>query len=131
MNALTYLTSEAFSNIPSDLVSDLQRMLSMDAVSRPSAMAFTGSSFFRNDTRLRALRFLDHLLERDNMQKTEFLKALSDMWKDFDSRVLRYKVFSIPQFIRSIFFQPILLTYVYYDLNVSIICLYDVMLHRI
>jgi len=42
MNVLTYLTSEAFSNIPSDLVSDLQRMLSMDAVSRPSAMAFTG-----------------------------------------------------------------------------------------
>lgn len=30
--------------------------------------------------------------ERDNMQKTEFLKALSDMWKDFDPRVLRYKV---------------------------------------
>lgn len=26
------------------------------------------------------------------MQKSEFLKALSDMWKDFDSRVLRYKV---------------------------------------
>ncbi|KAI5000938.1 hypothetical protein ZWY2020_010897 [Hordeum vulgare] len=92
MNSLTYLTSEAFSNIPTDLVSDLQKMLSVDAASRPSAMAFTGSSFFRHDTRLRALRFLDHLLERDNMQKTEFLKALSDMWKDFDSRVLRYKV---------------------------------------
>lgn len=30
--------------------------------------------------------------ERDNMQKSEFLKALSDMWKDFDARVLRYKV---------------------------------------
>ncbi|VVA92227.1 unnamed protein product [Arabis nemorensis] len=29
------------------------------------------------------------LYERDNMQKSEFLKALSDMWKDFDSRVLR------------------------------------------
>jgi hypothetical protein len=26
------------------------------------------------------------------MQKTEFLKALSNMWKDFDGRVLRYKV---------------------------------------
>lgn len=26
------------------------------------------------------------------MQKSEFLKALSDMWKDFDTRVLRYKV---------------------------------------
>lgn len=35
------------------------------------------------------------LQERDNMQKSEFLKALSDMWKDFDSRVLRYKVCSM------------------------------------
>lgn len=26
------------------------------------------------------------------MQKSEFLKALSGMWKDFDARVLRYKV---------------------------------------
>ncbi|AQK96599.1 ARM repeat superfamily protein [Zea mays] len=110
MNALTYLTSEAFSNIPSDLVLDLQRMLSMDALSRPSAMAFTGSSFFRDDTRLRALRFLDHLLERDNMQKTEFLKALSDMWKDFDSRVLRYKV--LPPLcaeLRNMVMQPMIL----------------------
>ncbi|KAL6615583.1 hypothetical protein ACP70R_037853 [Stipagrostis hirtigluma subsp. patula] len=110
MNSLTYLTSEAFSNIPAELVGDLQRMLSMDAVSRPSAMAFTGSSFFRNDTRLRALRFLDHLLERDNMQKTEFLKALSDMWKDFDSRVLRYKV--LPPLcaeLRNMVMQPMIL----------------------
>ncbi|TVU35952.1 hypothetical protein EJB05_17859 [Eragrostis curvula] len=110
MNALTYLTSEAFSNIPADLVMDLQRMLSIDAVSRPSAMAFTGSSFFRDDTRLRALRFLDHLLERDNMQKTEFLKALSDMWKDFDSRVLRYKV--LPPLcaeLRNMVMQPMIL----------------------
>jgi SCY1-like protein 2 len=42
MNSLTYLTSEAFSNIPADLVVDLQRMLSVDVASRPSAMAFTG-----------------------------------------------------------------------------------------
>ncbi|KAL5989632.1 hypothetical protein ACLOJK_010525 [Asimina triloba] len=55
-----------------------------------------GSPFFRDDTRLRALRFLDHMLERDNMQKSEFLKALSDMWKDFDSRVLRYKGMNCP-----------------------------------
>ncbi|MCD7471354.1 hypothetical protein HAX54_011752 [Datura stramonium] len=67
-------------------------MLSANEALRPTAMGFTSSSFFRDDTRLRALRFLDHMLERDNMQKSEFLKALSDMWKDFDSRVLRYKV---------------------------------------
>ncbi|XP_019155597.1 PREDICTED: SCY1-like protein 2 [Ipomoea nil] len=92
MNSLNYLSSEAFSSIPKELVPDLQRMLSSNESTRPTAIDFTGSSFFRDDTRLRALRFLDHMLERDNMQKTEFLKALSDMWKDFDSRVLRYKV---------------------------------------
>lgn len=110
MNSLTYLTSEAFSKIPRELVPDLQRMLSTNEVSRPTALDFTGSSFFREDTRLRALRFLDHLLERDNMQKTEFLKALSDMWKDFDPRVLRYKV--LPPLcaeLRNLVMQPMIL----------------------
>ncbi|XP_022718200.1 SCY1-like protein 2 isoform X2 [Durio zibethinus] len=91
MNTLTYLSNEAFSSIPPELIHDLQKMLSANESIRPSALDFTGSPFFRDDTRLRALRFLDHMLERDNMQKSEFLKALSDMWKDFDSRVLRYK----------------------------------------
>ncbi|KAF2290552.1 hypothetical protein GH714_014374 [Hevea brasiliensis] len=68
-----------------------ERMISANESFRPTAIDFTGSPFFRNDTRLRALRFLDHMLERDNMQKSEFLKALSDMWKDFDSRVLRIR----------------------------------------
>ncbi|PON95167.1 Phosphorylase kinase, gamma catalytic subunit [Trema orientale] len=109
-NTLTYLSSEAFSSIPSELVPDLQRMLSANESSRPTAMDFTGSPFFRNDTRLRALRFLDHMLERDNMQKSEFLKALSDMWKDFDSRVLRYKV--LPPLcaeLRNLVMQPMIL----------------------
>ncbi|KAK7283822.1 hypothetical protein RIF29_13568 [Crotalaria pallida] len=109
-NTLTYLSSDAFSSIPSELVSDLQRMLSQNVSSRPTAMDFTGSPFFRNDTRLRALRFLDHMLERDNMQKSEFLKALSDMWKDFDSRVLRYKV--LPPLcaeLRNVVIQPMIL----------------------
>ncbi|KAK6937961.1 Protein kinase domain [Dillenia turbinata] len=92
MNSLNYLTTETFSSVPPELVSNLQRMLSANESLRPTALDFTGSSFFRDDTGLRALHFLDHMLERDNMQKSEFLKALSDMWKDFDSRVLRYKV---------------------------------------
>ncbi|XP_059449975.1 SCY1-like protein 2 A [Corylus avellana] len=109
-NTLTYLSNEAFSSIPPELVPDLQRMLSVNESFRPSAMDFTGSPFFRNDTRLRALRFLDHMLERDNMQKSEFLKALSDMWKDFDSRVLRYKV--LPPLcaeLRNLVMQPMIL----------------------
>lgn len=110
MNSLTYLSSEAFSSIPSDLASDLRRMLSANETSRPTASDFTGSAFFRDDTRLRALRFLDHMLARDNMQKSEFLKALSDMWKDFDSRVLRYKV--LPPLcaeLRNLVMQPMIL----------------------
>ncbi|KAM7511485.1 hypothetical protein LguiB_010360 [Lonicera macranthoides] len=109
-NNLTYLSSEAFSSIPSELVPDLQRMLSANEASRPTALDFTGSRFFRDDTRLRALRFLDHMLERDNMQKSEFLKALSEMWKDFDSRVLRYKV--LPPLcaeLRNMVMQPMIL----------------------
>lgn len=110
MNTLTYLSSDTFSSIPPELVPDLQRMLSSNESSRPTAMDFTGSPFFRNDTRLRALCFLDHMLERDNMQKSEFLKALSDMWKDFDSRVLRYKV--LPPLcaeLRNVVMQPMIL----------------------
>ncbi|KAF5479369.1 hypothetical protein F2P56_000201 [Juglans regia] len=110
MNTLTYLSNEAFSSIPPELVTDLQRMLSGNESLRPTALDFTGSPFFRNDTRLRALRFLDHMLERDNMQKSEFLKALSDMWKDFDSRVLRYKV--LPPLcaeLRNLVMQPMIL----------------------
>ncbi|XP_065852087.1 SCY1-like protein 2 B [Euphorbia lathyris] len=110
MNTLNYLSSEAFSSIPPELVPDLQRMISGNESFRPTAMDFTGSPFFRNDTRLRALRFLDHMLERDNMQKSEFLKALSDMWKEFDSRVLRYKV--LPPLcaeLRNMVMQPMIL----------------------
>ncbi|KAE8666530.1 hypothetical protein F3Y22_tig00112498pilonHSYRG00308 [Hibiscus syriacus] len=110
MNTLTYLSNEAFSSIPPELIHDLQRMLSANESIRPSALDFTGTPFFRDDTRLRALRFLDHMLERDNRQKSEFLKALSDMWKDFDSRVLRYKV--LPPLcaeLRNLVMQPTIL----------------------
>ncbi|EEF36846.1 ATP binding protein, putative [Ricinus communis] len=110
MNTLNYLSNEAFSSVPPELVPELQRMISANESFRPTALDFTGSSFFRNDTRLRALRFLDHMLERDNMQKSEFLKALSDMWKDFDSRVLRYKV--LPPLcaeLRNMVMQPMIL----------------------
>ncbi|XP_038890633.1 SCY1-like protein 2 [Benincasa hispida] len=110
MNSLTYLSTESFASIPPELVPDLQRMLSSNESFRPTALEFTGSPFFRDDTRLRALRFLDHMLERDNMQKSDFLKALSDMWKDFDPRILRYKV--LPPLcaeLRNLVMQPMIL----------------------
>lgn len=42
MNTLTYLSREAFSSIPPELVPDLQRMLSANEAFRPTALDFTG-----------------------------------------------------------------------------------------
>ncbi|KAL3574132.1 hypothetical protein D5086_024745 [Populus alba] len=58
MNTLNYLSSAAFSSIPPELVPDLQKMLSANESFRPNSYGF--------------------LQERDNMQKSEFLKALSE-----------------------------------------------------
>lgn len=42
MNTLTYLSSEAFSSIPPELVPDLQKMVSANEAFRPTALDFTG-----------------------------------------------------------------------------------------
>ncbi|PRQ20105.1 hypothetical protein RchiOBHm_Chr7g0224521 [Rosa chinensis] len=45
MNTLSYLSSEAFSSIPPELVPDLQRMISTNESFRPTAIDFTGEDF--------------------------------------------------------------------------------------
>lgn len=45
MNTMNYITSETFASIPPELVPDLQRMLSYNESSRPSAMDFTGIGY--------------------------------------------------------------------------------------
>lgn len=78
--------------IPAQLQPLLRGMISPSAHARPSALSFAGSAFFQDDPQLRALRFLDNMLSRDNLAKAAFLKDLSNCWDAFDSRVLRYKV---------------------------------------
>ena len=46
----------------------------------------------QEDTLVRALRFMDTLLQRDNLQKAAFLKDLTSFWTRFDSRILCFKV---------------------------------------
>ena len=41
---------------------------------------------------LRALRFMDSMIQRDTMQKAAFLTDLATFWDRFDDRVLRLKV---------------------------------------
>lgn len=81
-----------FGSIPVDAQQLVKSMLSGIPSVRPSASAFLGASFFQDDVLVRSLRFLDNLLQRDNLQKTAFLKDALKFWPRFDHRVLRYKV---------------------------------------
>lgn len=70
MNTLTYLSSDAFSSIPSELVPDLQRMLSQNESFRPNAMDFTGEFSFAN-------QFIFSLLQWKTKKRpdTKYLKS--------------------------------------------------------
>ena len=46
----------------------------------------------QGDVMLRALRFMDSMIQRDTMQKAAFLNDLATFWDRFDDRVLRLKV---------------------------------------
>lgn len=48
--------------------------------------------FVQGDQMLRALRFMDSMIQRDTMQKMAFLNDLTTFWDKFDDRILRLKV---------------------------------------
>lgn len=48
--------------------------------------------WLQGDVMLRALRFMDSMIQRDTMQKAAFLNDLTNFWHKFDDRVLRLKV---------------------------------------
>lgn len=70
MNTLTYLSSDTFSSIPSELVPDLQRMLSPNESFRPTAMDFTGKYSLANQYILSIPR-----MKTENSLDTEHLKG--------------------------------------------------------
>ncbi|CAI7741671.1 unnamed protein product [Closterium sp. NIES-53] len=91
-NRVGGLRTESLAGIPMELETDLRRMLASEPAARPTASEFAASPFFTEDMRLRALRFLDQMIGRDNNARVEFLKSLHSIWAGFDSRVLRFKV---------------------------------------
>ena len=59
---------------------------------------------------LRAVRFLDTMIQRDNLQKAAFLKDLGAIWPRVDARVLKFRM--IPPLLaeaRTEALQPVLL----------------------
>eukprot|EP00798_Chlamydomonas_sp_ICE-L_P021793 gene21793-28814_t len=77
---------------PAALQGVLRSMVSVTGGSRPSAAAFSSCSFFQEDVLLRALRFLETVLQREVSQKAAFLNDLSHFWSQFDDRLLKHKV---------------------------------------
>lgn len=64
----------------------------------------------QEDMLLRAVRFLDTMIQRDNLQKASFLKDLGSIWPRVDSRVLKFRM--IPPLLaeaRTEALQPVLL----------------------
>ena len=64
----------------------------------------------QEDMLLRAVRFLDTMIQRDNLQKAAFLKDLGAIWPRVDARVLKFRM--IPPLLaeaRTEPLQPVLL----------------------
>lgn len=74
MNSLTYLSREAFSSIPSDLVPDLQKMLSSNETFRPTASDFTGENMDPQNPYMLSLYIYLHVLETSNLTQWQYIK---------------------------------------------------------
>ena len=77
---------------PPKLLEDMGGLLHANPSNRLNAERFAASNFFIEDGLLRALKFLDHFLERDTMHKSQFLQTLQGIWKGFEPRILQFKV---------------------------------------
>lgn len=67
--------------LPPDLVSILQRMLSSAPNQRPTVKDFSESEFF-HDVNVRAVRFLEQLGEKDEMQRFTFVQGLPKLLQE-------------------------------------------------
>ena len=70
----------------------LRGMLARAVHARQPVRDIPDAPYFKQDRLLRALRFLDTLLQRDAAQKAAFLRDLPAFWAQFDARTLRLRV---------------------------------------
>jgi hypothetical protein len=70
-------------------------MLSQAPAARPATPAFLESPYFRDDRLLRALRFLDSILQRETAQKHAFMRDLPTFLGHIPPRMLRQRVLPI------------------------------------
>lgn len=75
-----------------ELQSLMRSMLSQQLHMRPAISAVPEAAYFKDDRLLRALRFVDTILQRDTSQKHAFVRDLPSFWSQFDKRILRLRV---------------------------------------
>ncbi|KAK9916801.1 hypothetical protein WJX75_007226 [Coccomyxa subellipsoidea] len=95
---------------PVSLRPTFQAMLAQSPSLRPPAVSFTAAGYFQEDMLLRAVRFLDTMIQRDNLQKAAFLKDMGSIWPRVDARVVKFRM--LPPLIaeaRTEALQPVLL----------------------
>jgi hypothetical protein len=76
----------------SELQGLMRSMLSQQLHARPAVSAVPEAAYFKDDRLLRALRFVDTILQRDTSQKHAFVRDLPSFWSQFDKRILRLRV---------------------------------------
>lgn len=77
---------------PTGLAPMLRQMLAPAPEARPPIASFAGCPYFMGDVHLRALKFLDSIIQKSVEQRAAFLHDLPNMAAQFDSRVLLYIV---------------------------------------
>lgn len=70
----------------------MRRMLNQDAQCRPPVKAVVDAGYFKDDRMLRALRFIDTILQRETAQKHAFISDLPSFLPQIPKRVLRLQV---------------------------------------
>ena len=70
----------------------MRSMLARAIHERPVVSVVPEAAYFKGDRLLRALRFMDSILQRDTAQKHAFVRDLPSFWAQFDKRVLRLRV---------------------------------------
>jgi hypothetical protein len=70
----------------------LRNMLAKAIHARPDVSVVPEAPFFKADRLLRALHFIDTILQRDTAQKHAFVRDLPSFYNQFDKRLLRLRV---------------------------------------
>ncbi|CAK8690323.1 unnamed protein product [Clavelina lepadiformis] len=89
---LQNLSAGSLSNIPDELKDHERMLLNPDPNVRPDAEQMSKLPFF-NHVGVMALQYLDSLLQRDNLQKSQFFKGLPKILPQLPKRVVVQRVF--------------------------------------